>query len=57
MKKLFKVTIPKSITVIAEDVDAAKAIAVAKLKITDTDTECFVEFISNVDVVATRTKK
>jgi hypothetical protein len=57
VKKLFKVSVPKSITVIAEDVDTAKAIAAAKLKLDDEDAEYNVEFISNVDVVATRSKK
>lgn len=57
MKKLFKVTVKKSITVVASDVDAAKEEAARKLNVDVTDDTIETEFISDIDVASIRSKK
>jgi len=57
VKKLFKVTVKKSITVVASDVDAAKEEAARKLNVDVTDDTIETEFISDIDVASIRSKK
>ena len=57
MKKLFRVDVKKSITVVANDVDAARLIAARKFRIDVADSTLETEYISDIDVVSARNKK